>query len=275
MRMMMGALMLLAPLAANAAEGHDAAGHDMAAMAMPAAGETSPTVRAEIATVGELVAGQPVSLTLTLRDQYGRPVRPNDVDIIHTKPVHLFVVDGSLSDYHHLHPVPGARDGEWVAGFTPKKTAYKAWVEVQPTGQDDQFVPVQIGGVIPHPSAIGRDNVLTATAGGLRFTLTLAMPPVAGQGTLAIVNVYDDQGVPVTSLEPIMGAYAHLVGIDGGLESLMHIHPSGAEPDGPDSRGGPVMNFQLMPRTHGMHKLFLQVVNQGRLITAAFTVGVD
>lgn len=275
MRMMMGALLLLAPLAAQAAEGHEEmAGHDMAAMGMPAA-ETSPTVRAQVITAGELVAGQPVSLTLTLRDQYGRPLRPNDVDIIHTQPVHLFVVDGSLTDYHHLHPVPGAKDGEWVAGFTPKKAAYKAWVEVQPAGQADQFVPLQIGGVVPNPTALGKENILTANSGGLRFTLTLAMPPVAGQGTLAIVNVYDDQGVPVTGLEPIMGAYAHLVGIDGGLESLMHIHPSGAEPSGPDSRGGPVMNFQLMPHSSGMYKLFLQVVNQGRIITAPFTVQVE
>jgi hypothetical protein len=260
-------------LTAWADGGHEMVGHDMAGMSMPM--DSSPTVRATLDTGGDLSAGKPVSLTLTLKDKYGRPLRPVDLDIIHAEPVHFFAVDGSLTDYVHLHPVPGANDGEWVASFIPHKNTYRAWVEIEPKGDNDQFVPLQMGGVVPNPTALGKEDVLTATANGLRFTLTLAMPPKAGEGTLAILNVYSDDGLPVTSLEPIMGAYGHLVGFDKNIESITHIHPSGAEPDSDSSRGGPVMNFQLMPKVSGMHRLFLQVKHKGEVITVPFTLYVN
>jgi hypothetical protein len=262
---------LAAPLTAWADGGHDMAGMDMAGMSM----EASPTVKVTVATSGELVPGKPVNLTLMVKDQYGRPLRPADVEVIHDEPMHLFAIDGTLSDYQHLHPVPGANDGEWVVGFTPRKAAYKLWLEVKPKGEDDQFVPLQLGGVVPQPTALGRDDVLTAAAAGMRFTLTLAMPPHAGEGTLAILNVYSDDGLPVTSLEPIMGAYAHLAGFDRNLDTIMHAHPSGAEPDSPDDRGGPVLNFQLMPQVSGMHKLFLQVKHDGAVVTVPFVISVN
>jgi hypothetical protein len=267
----LGLAVLAAPLTVWADGGHDMAGMDMAGMSAAA----SPTVKVAVTTSGELVPGKPVSLTLVLKDKYGRPLRPADVEIIHDEPMHLFAIDGSLTDYHHLHPVPGRSDGEWVVGFTPQKAAYKLWLEVKPKDDNDQFVPLQLGGVIPQSTALGKEEVLTGSGGGMRFTLTLAMSPHAGEGTLAILNAYSGDGLPVTSLEPIMGAYAHLAGFDKNLETIMHAHPSGAEPDSSDDRGGPVLNFQLMPQVRGMHKLFLQVKHKGQVVTVPFVIDVN
>ena len=276
MRVFLGVLIGALPLVAWADEGHmaqdrGAMDHAMAGMAVDA----SPTVRASITAMGEVIPGKPVSLTLVLKDRYGRPLRPADVEIIHEQQVHLFLLDGSMSDYYHLHPVPGGADGEWVAGFTPQKPAYKAWVEVKPNDDTDQFVPMQLGGVIPQSTALGREDILTGKAGGMRFTLTLAMAPQAGMGTLAILNVYNEDGLPVTNLEPIMGAFAHMAGFDKNLETIIHVHPSGTEPEGPDSRGGPVLNFQLISKVSGMHRLFLQVKRKGEDVTVPFTLNVN
>ena len=69
---------------------------------------------------GAAQAGADVSATLTLTTFSGKPIAPEDLQVVQTKRIHLLVVDPSLDDYQHVHPEPGRRPGEWVFSFRPR-----------------------------------------------------------------------------------------------------------------------------------------------------------
>ena len=48
------------------------------------------------------------------------PIAPEDLQVVHTRPIHLLIVDASLDDYQHVHPTPGRRPGEWDFTFRPR-----------------------------------------------------------------------------------------------------------------------------------------------------------
>ena len=77
------------------------------------------TVRASITTTGSVTVGKPVAAFLHLPRSNGDPVSPADLIETHTKKIHLFIVDSSLTDYHHEHPVATRNPGEYSFSFTP------------------------------------------------------------------------------------------------------------------------------------------------------------
>ena len=61
------------------------------------------------------------------------PVTPAELIETHTRKIHLLVIDGSLTDYHHEHPQPAATPGDYVFDFTPAKPGpYLAWADLRP-----------------------------------------------------------------------------------------------------------------------------------------------
>jgi Heavy metal binding domain len=69
------------------------------------------TMQASVSTEAPLTVGQPVAAILHLQRPNGDPVSPSDLIETHTKKIHLFIVDTSLTDYHHEHPSTDAKSG--------------------------------------------------------------------------------------------------------------------------------------------------------------------
>ncbi|MGE0754702.1 MAG: hypothetical protein AB7L92_06035 [Alphaproteobacteria bacterium] len=46
----------------------------------------------------------------------------------------------------------------------------------------------------------------------------------------AVLTLHDASGMPVRDLEPVMGAYAHMVGFSADGNRIIHCHPVGDEP---------------------------------------------
>ncbi len=103
--------------AAAASMSHDAMGHGgdkMEAMA------TKNTVKLTLEPAVALEAGKTTQVTLKLNAVADdKPLTFDDLKEAHTKKLHLLVVDPTLSDYHHIHPVAGKNLGEYVFDFTP------------------------------------------------------------------------------------------------------------------------------------------------------------
>ncbi|MCU0793713.1 MAG: hypothetical protein MUE42_12880, partial [Opitutaceae bacterium] len=79
-------------------------------------------------------AGNETRFVLTLATSGGRPIGPVDLATVHTRKLHLLVIDPSLGDYQHLHPDPGARPGEWVFAHTPRAGGnYRVFADFTPT----------------------------------------------------------------------------------------------------------------------------------------------
>ncbi len=223
-----------------------------------------------------LKSGQENTLTLKLTDAEGQPVPLDALQEVHTKKVHWLVVDETLSDYHHLHPVAGSEAGTYVAAFTPEKSGtYKVWTDVTPVDGSQQFLPVELKGTTPctEPCVTKTLSDKGETA-GLTATLTFDKPLVVGSAAMGKVTITDKDGKPVADLEPVMGAFAHVVAFYDDFATVAHVHPMGAEPTADTQRGGPDLMFHLEPAKAGFLKIYVQINRAGQNVFIPLGVNV-
>ncbi len=182
----------------------------------------------------------------------------DQLEEVHTRKIHLLIVDGTLTDYHHVHPTPTKLAGMYQFSFIPQKNAYRVWIDITPKASGKQtFLTVDLGDfekTMAPLKTLSQD----ATVGGYAFHLNLKDPLRVGQPAMATVDVTDQAGKPVTTLQPVMGAFAHIVGFSEDLRTIAHIHPMGPEPETQQERGGPTLSFHLEPKKAGFLKLFVQ-----------------
>ena len=235
---------------------------------------TVPTVSATAKVAGVFGSWHPVTVTLYVSDSVnGKPLGPDAFDLAHTKEVHVLAVDSSLSDYSHSHPQPMAPAGIWTYTFIPKfNRAYRVWLDVTPVGGAQQYVmlTLNVGGAsVP----VDKKMSLTASVGNVVATLAFDTSLVAGQAAMGHLSIQRD-GKPFAALEPVMGAYGHIVGISEDWTTIAHIHPMGTEPTRESDRGGPTIDFHLEPKHAGFLKIFAQIQVDGHDVFLPFGVTV-
>ncbi len=233
-------------------------------------------ISAAIDSASELKTGEPTTLTLSLTAKNGKPVAPADLQVAHTEKLHLLIVDPSLSDYHHEHPVP-KKDGKVLTfKLTPRKAGpYRVFVDVLPEAtRRHLYLVADLAGTGAGGPIEGRELVTSAQVDGYSFELML--PAVVKEGTTlnGELGIKDRDGKVVTQLEPVMGAYAHLVGFFEDRKTVEHMHPMGAEPTAPSDRGVGKLRFRVTPTKSGLMKLFAQVKLDGKERFAPFTLNI-
>ncbi len=237
-----------------------------------------PTMLLKATAPGPLEAGKKTDVKVRIQRRDGTPVLIKDLLVMHTQPIHLLIVDPSLTDYHHEHPTPTDVPGEYAFSFTPKKSAsYRIWADLVPADSGVQEYPaIELPGSGAAESIGDMSGRFETVAGGLRFRLTFenGQLPRARQVRIMQIEVTDAVGKPVRQLEPIMAAFAHLVGFYEDSRTVVHLHPEGGDITRDDVRGGPVMGFKFYPPRAGFLRLFCQVVVDGKTIFAPFNVNV-
>ncbi len=259
--------------AAATSMSHDAMGHGGEKMEAMAAQNT---VKLALEPAAALEAGKTTQVTVKLNAVAdGKPLTFDDLKEAHTKKLHLLVIDPSLSDYHHIHPVAGKIPGEYVFDFTPlKNDSYRVWADVIPVASGKQeYVQTDMGLPAEEKASLDKATSMTATVEGYTFTLALDGEPKAGSPVMGNVTVTKD-GQLFTGLEPVMGAFAHVVGFTEDYNSVLHVHPMGKEPTSDTERGGPKLEFHIEPEKAGFVKLFAQVRIDGKDIFAPFGITV-
>jgi hypothetical protein len=252
---------------------HDAMGHGGDKMEAMAAKNT---VKLALEPAAPLEAGKTTQVTVKLNAVADdKPLTLDDLKEAHTKKLHLLIVDPTLTDYHHIHPVAGKNAGEYVFDFTPlKNDSYRVWADVIPVSTGKQeYVQADMGTLAKEKASIDKATSMTATVGGYTFSLTLDGEPKAGSPVMGNV-VVTKGGQPFTGLEPVMGAFAHVVGFTEDYNSVLHVHPMGKEPTSDAERGGPKLEFHIEPEKTGFVKLFAQVRIDGKDIFAPFGITV-
>lgn len=271
---------LLAASAANAQHhdhGAEAKGEHSHGEAHAMSMESGPsTIRATVSPSSGLKVGEPATLTISLATKDGKPVTHADLNVAHTEKVHLLIVDPSLSDYHHEHPKVGATPGSYTFTITPRKAGeYKLFADLLPTATEKQEYAATTFTVEGAPSSIEKTVNKTTTVDGYKFDLKFEEETFsAGHPHLAWVTVTGPDGKPFHQLEPVMGAFAHVVGFSEDRNEIAHIHPMGKEPETADERGGPKLEFHTDFKTGGYKKLFVQVQIDGKQVFAPFGVEV-
>jgi len=247
------------------AAGHDGHGHTHA--------EAGPaTLRATVTALKPLSVGASSPMILALKDKDGKPVKFEDLEVAHTRRIHLLIVDSSLSDYQHLHPDPTATVGEFSFDFTPKKAgSYKVFADLLPLATKRQEYTTAMIDVPGTGAPVDRATNLEATVDGLKFVLTFDRNEIkAGEAMAASVSVSNPDGKPFLQLEPVMGAFAHAVAFDEKRGRTVHIHPLGREPEKESERGGPKLDFHMKFDAPGFWKLYVQVQANGKDVFAPF-----
>lgn len=214
----------------------------------------------------KLRKGEAFSGSITLKDSAGKPVALDDLKEVHTQKIHALVVDQSLGDYHHVHPEYSGKDGVYTFSFTPGSARdYKLWVDVAPVKGAPQLVSVTLHGTEPcaqpcvEKTLNDRGEFFASKA-----VVTFDKAPAAGASSVGTITLTDPQGQPMKNLEPVMGAYAHIVGFYDDFATVQHLHPQGEEPASADARGASPLTFALTPEKKGFLKYFVQLRVNGQ-----------
>jgi len=228
----------------------------------PSTGVLPRIVDATIRTEAPLAAGTEVGAVLKLTALGAQPLALADLREVHTRKIHLLIVDESLTDYHHEHPTATQTPGEYRFRFTPRRPGrYRAWADVQPllTGLQE-YARAEVGSVPGAGGALEKTYPGAGELEGLRYELSLDGGPArARQPIGARVHVSGAGGRAFAGLEPLMGAFAHLVGFHEDRRTILHMHPLESRRLAPEDRGGPDLSFRIYAETPGYYRLFLQV----------------
>ncbi|TFC06406.1 heavy-metal-associated domain-containing protein [Cryobacterium mannosilyticum] len=215
------------------------------------------------ASVGEL--GE---LSFQIRDASGAPV--TEYTTTHDKDLHLIVARSDGSQFRHVHPVLDEPSGTWSMPWQwAEAGSYRVFADFTPAGAKASGITltrtVQVAGefapVAPQPTQV--DQV----AG---FTVSIDGEMVAGSSSELMITISRD-GEPVTTLEPYLGAFGHLVALREGDLAFLHVHAEGQDPKVGET-AGPEIVFAAEAPTAGRYLLYLDFQVNGEVHTAEFVL---
>ena len=240
---------------------------------LPVVAVRSPVTLA-VTTSAPPVAGAEVEARLVLTTFSGKPIAPEDLEVVQTQRIHLLIADPSLDDYQHVHPRPGRRPGEWDFRFRPRfGGAYRIFADFTPVATDRGLyseTELEVGGP-PNPVAAGTQPLSwTASVDGYRFVLTPAALPIRAGLPADLTLAVTKEGGGGVPLVPVMGAFAHLVAFDVQRSGFAHIHPQQADLSRPPDPLRPTFTFRVMIPAAGRYVIWSQVDLAGREAFAPF-----
>jgi len=254
--------------------------HDHSKMMMEAAKPTKadPNSKpAQLSVIKTEQVGNKTRVTIKLMKD-GKPLTLNDLKKVHMKKLHVLVIDDTLEDYFHVHPQKLSEAGTYEFEFRPKmKGTYRMWADITPVSTDTQeFVMADVIQAKDTKPEINKTASLESTVKDYTFKLSFDTPTLtSGKAAMGKITVTDKDGKPVKDLQPVMGAYSHIVGFADDFSTIAHMHPMGAEPKVKTDRGGPDLSFQMEAAKPGFTKIFAQVKINGKNIYAPFGVTVQ
>lgn len=217
--------------------------------------------------------GQDGRLSFSIRDVDGVALQEYTEE--HEKDLHLIVVRTDGSEFRHVHPEIDD-DGTWSLPWTwAEAGTYRIFVDFTPGSAESGITltsNINIGGEFTPVPASG--DVREARVGDYVVNLTGDLP-VGGSSTLSLEVTKD--GSEVTTLQPYLGAFGHLVALRDGDLAYLHVHPEGAEPE-PGELSGPTVDFATEAPTSGRYLLYFDFKVDDEVHTAAFvlsTAGAD
>jgi hypothetical protein len=237
------------------------------------------TIKVEVLPIKEIKQGEPQSIKVKLVSLgEGKAILLSDLKEAHTQKIHVLIFDQSLTDYQHVHPKSTKEPGVYQFDWTPKNDGvYRLWVDVVPleTGQEE-YIRTHLTTVGKTSKTVDKIVSLNQKIQDNWYTLSFDSDTLKkGQAAMGTIKIVDTQGHDFKALEPIMGAYAHIVAINEDFETIAHVHPMGEEPSKESDRGGTTLSFHFEPKKAGYYKIWLQVRIDGKDVYVPFGSDVE
>jgi hypothetical protein len=229
---------------------------------LPVVAVRSP-VSLAIEPLAPAMAGQDVEARLVLTTFSGKPIAPEDLQVVQTKRIHLLIADPSLDDYQHVHPEPGRKAGEWAFRFHPRfGGTYRIFADFTPVATNRGLyseAEMAVAGT-PSPVAPGTQAPSwTAAVPGYALSLTPASLPIRAGVPATLTLAIRREGGGAVPLQPVMGAFAHLVAFDTQRSGFAHIHPNETDITRLPDPANPAFTFRVSIPSPGRYVIWSQV----------------
>lgn len=216
-------------------------------------------------------AGEAGSLSFQIQDSNGEPV----VNFVtaHDKDLHLIVVRSDGDQFRHDHPTLDTTTGTWSIPWEWSEAGtYRVFTDFTVDAQPDSALTltrtVQVGGQLnPDTPELSRASEVDG------FTATIDGDLTVGSSSALTVSISRD-GQPVTTIEPYLGAFGHLVALREGDLAYLHVHAEGDEPTAGQT-SGPTIEFAAEAPTAGRYLLYLDFQVDGVVRTAEFVLNAE
>jgi hypothetical protein len=248
-------------------DGADDGGHEAAADTLPAGLQVSEGGYTLALDSPALPPGAAVPLSFRVLGPDGSAVTAFDVE--HEEDLHLIAVRRDLAGYQHVHP-EFSPDGTWRVPLDLTPGSWRVFADFVPSADgEDRVLGADLavaGSYAPEPLPA---PVATSEVDG--YTVALVGELVPGEESELDLTITRG-GVPVTDLQPYLGASGHLVALRAGDLAYLHVHPVDSLDDGADAASGPTVRFATTTPSAGTYRLFLDFKLGDVLHTASFTV---
>lgn len=237
----------------------------------PAAERAIGGAAATYAAVAHPAPGQTVRLTLRPRRSDGTIVR--DLEVVHTKKLHLIVASDDLAYFDHVHPMQQS-DGSLTLDYAfPHPGRFSLYADITPTGDRNQVfqLPVEVSGSPAPAQPLIVTPAQAKEFGEYRVELQMTPDPPVRKDETTLTFTISRKGLPVTDLEPFLGAGGHCVILSEDGRSYLHSHPLEMGGD----RFGPSITFHTLFPRPGAYKVWAQFQHQGKPLTFDFVIKVD
>lgn len=214
-------------------------------------------------------AEQAGELAYTITGPDGSPV--TEYQEAHEKEMHLIVVRTDGTQYRHVHPELDPSTGSWSLPWQWEEAGtYKIYADFAPTGDGEDTLTLSRTVDVAGELTPVTDRPLSAKDEVDGFEVTLDGELTAGTSSDLTLSVTQD-GAPVTTLEPYLGAFGHLVALREGDMEYLHVHAEGEDPV-PGETSGPEISFMAEAPTASRYYLYLDFQINGEVHTAQFVV---
>lgn len=216
-------------------------------------------------------AGEDGELSFQILDESGDPV--TEYTTAHEKDLHLIAVRTDGTGFQHVHPELDTSAGTWSAPWTwDEAGTYRVYADFTPAGEGAEGITltraVEVAGdFTPVETKVQTTDEVDGYSVSLNGKLNV------GSSSELTISVKRD-GDPVTTLEPYLGAFGHLVALREGDLAYLHVHAEGDEPQAGDT-AGPEIGFAAEAPTAGRYLLYLDFQVDGQVHTAEFVIDAE
>lgn len=211
---------------------------------------------------------QDVSLSFTPVSKE-QPEARIELEVEHTKKIHLIIVNDDLSWFDHIHPAQEADGTYRVTEKFPAPGAYTLFADYKPSGGEHQVDPLRITveGEAPAAKAYQADRLTSDAGDGFTAVLTPEGGEfVTGQSShLEGKILRNGKELDVNTLEDYLGAKAHMVVVGLTDKNYLHVHP------GVD---GSTFDLHTTFEKPGIYRGWLQFQSANKIYTSDFVFNV-